>query len=45
VAGIAFRYTELLGFIDKITLEELVMSVRRQSQGFARGSSRCRAVE
>ena len=38
------KYSELLSFMDSITLEELVMAVRRQSQGFARGSSRFRGV-
>jgi hypothetical protein len=38
------KYSELLGYMDNISLEELVMAVRRQSQGFARGSSRYRGV-
>ena len=38
------KYTELMRFMDEITLEELVMAVRRQSQGFARGSSAYRGV-
>ena len=31
-------------YLDNITLDELVMAVRRQSQGFARGSSKFRGV-
>jgi hypothetical protein len=31
------RYQDLLGCMDTISLEELIMSVRRQSQGFSRG--------
>ena len=38
------KYTELMQFMDTISLEELVMAVRRQSQGFARGSSAFRGV-
>lgn len=38
------KYTELMAFMENITLEELVMAVRRQSQGFARGSSSYRGV-
>jgi len=38
------RYSELIQYMDTISLEELVMAVRRQSQGFARGSSRYRGV-
>ena len=38
------RYAELIQYMDTISLEELVMAVRRQSQGFARGSSRFRGV-
>lgn len=38
------KYRELMRFMDTISLEELVMAVRRQSQGFARGSSGFRGV-
>ncbi|WZN62099.1 AP2-like ethylene-responsive transcription factor [Chloropicon roscoffensis] len=38
------KYGELLQYMDTITLDELVMAVRRQSQGFARGSSKFRGV-
>jgi len=38
------KYRELMRFMDAISLEELVMAVRRQSQGFARGSSGYRGV-
>jgi hypothetical protein len=38
------KYTELLQYMSTISLEELVMAVRRQSQGFARGSSKYRGV-
>ncbi|QDZ21216.1 AP2-like ethylene-responsive transcription factor [Chloropicon primus] len=38
------KYEELLKYIHTITLDELVMAVRRQSQGFARGSSKFRGV-
>ncbi|KAL4428054.1 hypothetical protein ABPG75_002143 [Micractinium tetrahymenae] len=38
------KYTDLLGCIDRISIEELVMAVRRQSQGFSRGSSAYRGV-
>jgi len=38
------KYAELMKFMDKISLEELVMAVRRQSQGFSRGSSGYRGV-
>mmetsp|Transcript_17696 Transcript_17696/g.36245 ORF Transcript_17696/g.36245 Transcript_17696/m.36245 type:complete len:665 (+) Transcript_17696:561-2555(+) len=38
------KYSELLQYMDTISLEELVMAVRRQSQGFARGSSKYRGV-
>lgn len=31
------RYSDLLGCMDSISLEELIMAVRRQSQGFSRG--------
>jgi len=31
-------------FLESVSLEELVMAVRRQSQGFARGSSGYRGV-
>lgn len=35
----ATKYAELSTFMDSVSLEELVMAIRRQSQGFARGSS------
>lgn len=38
------KYTDLLGCIDRMTMEELVMAVRRQSQGFSRGTSTYRGV-
>ena len=38
------KYSELLQNMDTKTLDELVMAVRRQSQGFARGSSKFRGV-
>lgn len=38
------KYRELLDCIDRMTLDELVMAVRRQSQGFSRGSSAYRGV-
>eukprot|EP00884_Botryococcus_braunii_P023320 jgi/Botrbrau1/9672/Bobra.0201s0006.1 len=38
------RYADLLDCMDAISLEELIMAVRRQSQGFARGTSSFRGV-
>lgn len=38
------KYTDLLKFLDSVTMEELVMAVRRQSEGFSRGSSSFRGV-
>ncbi len=38
------KYTELSGYMASVSLEELVMAIRRQSQGFARGSSGFRGV-
>lgn len=38
------RYQDLLDCMDSISLEELIMAVRRQSQGFSRGSSTYRGV-
>jgi len=38
------RYAALTACMDSISLEELVMAVRRQSQGFSRGSSSFRGV-
>ncbi|KDD76461.1 hypothetical protein H632_c217p1, partial [Helicosporidium sp. ATCC 50920] len=38
------KYGDLLGCIDRMTMEELVMAVRRQSQGFSRGTSSFRGV-
>jgi len=40
----ASKYSELSGYMESVSLEELVMAVRRQSQGFARGSSGYRGV-
>ena len=39
-----YRYTDLTGCMDSISLEELIMAVRRQSQGFSRGTSTYRGV-
>ena len=38
------RYADLTACLDSITLEELIMAVRRQSQGFSRGTSAFRGV-
>ncbi|KAI8469167.1 MAG: hypothetical protein J3K34DRAFT_514276 [Monoraphidium minutum] len=38
------RYGDLLSVLHTVTIEELVMAVRRQSQGFSRGSSTYRGV-
>lgn len=38
------KYRELLDCIDRMTLDELIMAVRRQSQGFSRGTSMYRGV-
>ena len=38
------RYADLIGFIDSLTLDELIMEVRRHSEGFARGASGYRGV-
>ena len=38
------KYADLLPYLESVTMEELVMAVRRQSQGFARGSSAYRGV-
>ncbi|MEW5316903.1 MAG: hypothetical protein WDW38_008244 [Sanguina aurantia] len=38
------RYTDLMACMDCISLDELIMAVRRQSQGFSRGSSLYRGV-
>ena len=40
----ASKYANLTEFMKSVTLQELVMAVRRQSQGFARGSSSFRGV-
>ena len=40
----ADKYAELVTFMESVSLEELVMAIRRQSQGFARGSSGFRGV-
>ena len=39
-----YRYRELEGCLDSSTLEEVVTAVRRQSQGFSRGTSAYRGV-
>lgn len=38
------RYANLIDFIDSLTLDELIMEVRRHSEGFARGTSGYRGV-
>ncbi|KAK9863786.1 hypothetical protein WJX84_011368 [Apatococcus fuscideae] len=38
------RYKDLMELVHSISLEELIMAVRRQSQGFSRGSSAFRGV-
>lgn len=38
------RYSDLTECMDSISLEELIMAVRRQSQGFSRGTSSYRGV-
>ncbi|GAX86316.1 hypothetical protein CEUSTIGMA_g13728.t1 [Chlamydomonas eustigma] len=38
------RYADLTSCMDSISLDELIMAVRRQSQGFSRGSSSFRGV-
>ncbi|KAK9846267.1 hypothetical protein WJX81_000414 [Elliptochloris bilobata] len=38
------RYADLTACLDSISLEELIMAVRRQSQGFSRGTSTFRGV-
>eukprot|EP01023_Acetabularia_acetabulum_P001944 TRINITY_DN10766_c0_g1_i3.p1 TRINITY_DN10766_c0_g1~~TRINITY_DN10766_c0_g1_i3.p1 ORF type:complete len:548 (-),score=114.85 TRINITY_DN10766_c0_g1_i3:294-1937(-) len=38
------KYSELIKCMDNISLDELIMAVRRQSQGFARGTSSYRGV-
>ena len=40
----AGRYKDLAHCMDAISVEELIMTVRRQSQGFSRGSSTYRGV-
>ncbi|DBA65777.1 TPA: hypothetical protein ACH3X2_002817 [Trebouxia sp. C0005] len=40
----ADRYSDLTECMDSISLEELIMAVRRQSQGFSRGTSAYRGV-
>ena len=40
----ACRYKDLTACMDKISMEELIMAVRRQSQGFSRGTSTYRGV-
>ncbi|KAL6765078.1 AP2-domain-containing protein, partial [Haematococcus lacustris] len=38
------RYEALVGCIDSISVDEIIMAVRRQSQGFSRGTSSFRGV-
>ena len=38
------KYDDLVGCIDRMSMDELVMAIRRQSQGFSRGSSSFRGV-
>ena len=38
------RYADLTECMGAISLEELIMAVRRQSQGFSRGTSAFRGV-
>ena len=38
------RYAPLLDCLDQVPMSELVMAIRRQSQGFTRGSSAFRGV-
>ena len=38
------RYADLTECMGSISLEELIMAVRRQSQGFSRGTSTFRGV-
>ena len=38
------RYADLTECMGSISLEELIMAVRRQSQGFSRGTSSYRGV-
>ena len=38
------RYADFAGCMESISLEELIMAVRRQSQGFSRGTSAFRGV-
>lgn len=38
------RYAALLGCIQNMGMDELVMAIRRRSQGFTRGSSSYRGV-
>ena len=38
------KYEDLLDCIDRMTLDELIMAIRRQSQGFSRGTSSYRGV-
>eukprot|EP00889_Picochlorum_renovo_P001290 jgi/Picre1/28320/NNA_003726.t1 len=38
------KYEDLLDCIDRMTMDELVMAIRRQSQGFSRGTSTFRGV-
>jgi len=40
----ASKYQDLAGYLHETTLEQLIMAVRRQSQGFARGTSGYRGV-
>jgi hypothetical protein len=43
-AAVRGRYADLTECMDSISLEELIMAVRRQSQGFSRGTSSYRGV-
>ena len=43
-SGAGGRYSDLTACMHSISLEELIMAVRRQSQGFSRGSSTYRGV-
>jgi len=38
------NYADLLPYLESVSLDELVMAIRRQSAGFARGSSIFRGV-
>jgi len=38
------KYKELLSYLNQVSFDELVLAVRRQSQGFAKGSSAFKGV-